>query len=109
MVHGLHSTRLERLRDRAFGKSVRRVTNDFLVPRVLWEGMTGQSSKSFNFRAGVTHSGIPQFTLPLPSKGEGIAPMIELRDCMTSMSSIRLGAHGIRYLPSITIKLTGQQ
>ena len=41
--------------------------------------------------------------------GEGIAPIIELRDFMSSMSLIRLGVHRIRDLPRITIMLTGQQ
>ena len=42
-------------------------------------------------------------------EGEGIAPMMQLRDFMSSTSSVRLGVHKISNLSTIAIMLTGQQ
>ena len=42
-------------------------------------------------------------------EGEGMAPIIELREFMSLMSSITLFVLGIRVLQCIKIMLTGQQ
>ena len=64
------------------------------------------------YSEGVVRGDVLFYLSPHPNllpEGEGIAPMMQLRDFMSSTSSDRLGVRKISSLSTIAIMLTGQQ